>query len=296
MFSNDSNYVLKVENGGTYNGNAINAWSGGNGYGIYSFSQNGVGIYGYGLENSGVKGFSKNSRGGYFNSMEADGLYGLTSDGDSCGVFGENNTSSGNYGPAGVRGQCDYSGGYGVKGISENGTGAYFETYNSNNYGAAVYGNSLNTKGLLVQGYINCYGDIYKNGYNCYFVRPYLKDNSKIILYGCLEGPECGNYIRGKSVLDNGEVIIELPDHFGMVTAEIDLTVQLTPFGGYAQLYVDEISTNKLVVRREPGYPDVEFFYSITGIRKGEEDHKVICNGDFLNKPKRVSTINTNNQ
>ncbi len=100
-------------------------------------------------------------------------------------------------------------------------------------------------------------------------------DPSKSIVYIDLEGPEAGAYTRGTAQLKNGEAIIELPEHFGLVTNDDGLTVQLTPLGEWLQLYVVEKSTKRLVVREATGKSG-RFDYLVMGIRKGYENHQVI--------------------
>jgi hypothetical protein len=119
-------------------------------------------------------------------------------------------------------------------------------------------------------------GDIIKTG-TVSFVEAHPTDISKEIVYASLEGPEAGTYIRGTAQLVNGEAVIELPEHFGFVTAEEGLTVQLTPLGEWLQLYVVEKSTLRLVVREAQGKSG-RFDYLVQGIRKGYENYQVIRN------------------
>jgi hypothetical protein len=71
-----------------------------------------------------------------------------------------------------------------------------------------------------------------------------------------LEGPEVGTCIRGTAQLVNGEVVIELPEHFALATSSEGLTVQLTPIGEWLQLYVVELSPQRLTVREAQGRTD----------------------------------------
>lgn len=101
------------------------------------------------------------------------------------------------------------------------------------------------------------------------------RDSSKSIVYAAPEGPEVGTYVRGSANLDSGKAVIQLPDHFNMVTADSQITVQLTPIGKWIDLYVDAKSPDRIIVKSAESQ-DGEFDYIVRGVRKGFEDHKVI--------------------
>jgi hypothetical protein len=118
-------------------------------------------------------------------------------------------------------------------------------------------------------------GNILKDGGFCAFAEDHPYEHTKDIVYISLEGPEAGTYIRGTAELVNGEAVINLPEHFSMVTSEEGLTVQLTPVGKWLQLYVVKKSTNQIIVHEANGESG-QFHYLIQGVRKGYEDHQVI--------------------
>lgn len=107
------------------------------------------------------------------------------------------------------------------------------------------------------------------------FVQAHPTDPTKEIVYVSLEGPEAGTYIRGTAQLINGEAVINLPEHFSLVTNDEGVTVQLTPLGEWLQLYVAQKSAKQLIVREASGKSG-QFDYLVQGIRKGFEDHQVI--------------------
>ena len=107
---------------------------------------------------------------------------------------------------------------------------------------------------------------------NFAMVDPDNPDHS--IFYASLEGPEAGTYYRGTAKTVAGKAVIELPRFFAKVTEAKGLTVQLTPVGGWSQLYVEERSPERLVVRVAEG-GEVEFDYFVQGIRKGYSDFQV---------------------
>jgi len=101
----------------------------------------------------------------------------------------------------------------------------------------------------------------------------YPGDSNKKIVYVALEGPEAGTYIRGTAMCENQEIQIIFPDYFRLVTAQNGLTASLTPRNLFSNLYIKELTNEKLIVGCEPGKP---FDYIVFGIRKGYENFKVI--------------------
>jgi hypothetical protein len=126
----------------------------------------------------------------------------------------------------------------------------------------------------LCRVWVDSAGNIRKLG-TVSFVVNHPADQDKAIVYIALEGPEAGTYIRGTAQLQNGEAVIELPEHFGLVTNDEGLTVQLTPLGEWLQLYVVEKSAKRIVVREAQGKSG-QFDYFVMGVRKGYENHQVI--------------------
>jgi len=72
------------------------------------------------------------------------------------------------------------------------------------------------------------------------------KPNSWLI-YGSLEGPENGVYVRGKTQTN----IIELPEYWTKLVDPDSITVQLTPIGKYQKLYVEKIEDNKVYITND---------------------------------------------
>lgn len=122
-------------------------------------------------------------------------------------------------------------------------------------------------------GDVRIEGDVMAGGTKNFAV-PDPAAGDRAIYYAALEGPEAGTYFRGNAVTVDGEATIDLPEHFSKVTEAAGLTVQLTPLGGWSQLYVDEISCERLVVRdAEAG--QVRFSFLVQGVRKGYADYQV---------------------
>lgn len=97
------------------------------------------------------------------------------------------------------------------------------------------------------------------------FIEPHPTDASKVIRYVSLEGPEAGTYFRGRGRFQRGLAAIELPEDFRMVTDPESLSIQVTPIGELATFAVIRIGSEGIVVK---GSRDVEFFYTINGVRR----------------------------
>jgi hypothetical protein len=123
-------------------------------------------------------------------------------------------------------------------------------------------------------GRINVFGDLTVSGQKN-FVQEYPSNPTKQIVYVSLEGGEAGTYIRGNGKLEEGKAVIDLPEHFGLVTSEDGLSIQLTPRGQWLQLYAAQLTTSQLIVQEAQGKSG-EFDYFIQGLRKGYEHHEVI--------------------
>jgi len=220
---------------------------------------------GHGVEGTATS-TSGSSYGGYFTGSSASsggGVFGVSpykavggtataSSGVTYGGLFMNDSSSGRA----VYGWCGSTGGttYGVKAevASANGYAGYFS----------------GGRGVYVEGDLSCSG-------TKPFVIPHPEDASKEIVYTAVEGPEAGTYIRGTAELVEGEAVIWLPEHFGLVTSPEGLTVSLAPVGEWLQLYVAEKSPGRLAVREASGKGG-RFDYLVQGVRKGYENYQVI--------------------
>jgi len=93
--------------------------------------------------------------------------------------------------------------------------------------------------------------------------------------YVAIEVPEAATFIRGTAELVDGKAEIALPEHFGLVTCDAGMTVNLTPVGGWLQLYVEESTPKRLVVRDASG-KDGTFHYLVQGVQKGYDNFQVV--------------------
>jgi len=95
------------------------------------------------------------------------------------------------------------------------------------------------------------------------FKIPHPTKENHDLVYGSLEGPEHGVYVRGKS-----SDVIELPDYWVALVDENTITVQLTPIGNHMS-WVEKIEDNKILIGGG------EAFYFVQAMRKDIEPLEV---------------------
>lgn len=81
--------------------------------------------------------------------------------------------------------------------------------------------------------------------------------------HGSLEGPENGVYVRGKL---KGTTVIDLPEYWTKLVDPDTITVQLTSIGKHQDLYVKNISNNKIYIGSD-SVDDINCFYIVNGER-----------------------------
>jgi hypothetical protein len=118
---------------------------------------------------------------------------------------------------------------------------------------------------------------------NTSFVEPHPTDASKTIRYISLEGNEAGTYFRGRGKFQNGIGIIEVPEDFRIVTDPEGLGIQVTPIGEMATVAVQSIGLDRIVVKASR---NVEFFFTVNGIRHAYKDSRPIAEDGNLYAPK----------
>lgn len=100
---------------------------------------------------------------------------------------------------------------------------------------------------MLAQGEVSSNGGahVLSNKKNLPFDMPHPNKPGWRLRHVCIEGPEIAVYCRGKVPKDG---IINLPSFWeGLVNPE-DMTVNITPFGNWQELFVKEIRWGKQVV------------------------------------------------
>jgi hypothetical protein len=234
----------------------------------------------------------------------------LSSGAGSSGLFGNNTASSTTATTFGVKGQTHSTGfdSAGVKGISGEGdqlgdnndcgpcetAGVRGVTGNTTTISYGVLGISmtratagvlLDTNGSLlthgVLGYnggasgnfgVFAFGSSGASGTKS-FVEPHPTDASKVIKYVSLEGPEAGTYFRGTARVVGGQARIQVPESFRMVTDEEGLTVQLTPIGASASMFIVSEDLSEIVVASNR---NVSFHYQVNGVRRSFKDFEPV--------------------
>ena len=162
------------------------------------------------------------------------------------------------YYPAGDGVYVYSAGSYGVNATGA--TGAYFSDKDSGTYAYIAYGSF----GIFSNGTKN-------------FIEAHPTDPEKVIVYSSLEGGEAGTYYRGSAQLTDGTAVVELPEHFRLVTEEAGLVVQVTPRADCNGLYVAAVTTASIVVKElQQGSSNARFDFLINGIRTGYLDYKAI--------------------
>ena len=97
------------------------------------------------------------------------------------------------------------------------------------------------------------------------FSIPHPTKEGKKLIYGSLEGPENGVYVRGRT--DSN--VIELPDYWVELVDESTITVELTAIGKPQQLYVEEIKDNKVFIRNGNWIDkSIDCYFTVYGERK----------------------------
>jgi hypothetical protein len=84
----------------------------------------------------------------------------------------------------------------------------------------------------------------------------------KKLIYGVLEGPEHGVYVRGRVTKNN---IIQLPEEWEWLIDPDSITVQLTPIGTQQILYVQNIENNTVIINSNT---PIDCFYYVQATRK----------------------------
>ncbi len=210
------------------------------------------------------------------------GVFGRTSADvtDNSGVYGRDSTavvSTQGHNVIGVSG---------VHGEGENGVIGSSST-NVSEFGG-VTGIMLNTAGSLgafaslgesFTTAIEGFGNLSVTGTKS-FAEPDPNDPSKMIDYVALEGPEAGTYFRGTGQVSDGTYVINVPEDFRLVTDSQGLTVQLTPVGGPASMYVISEDLYNIVVHSDQ---DVKFHYMVNGVRAAFKDHQPIVANTVYN-------------
>lgn len=248
-----------------------------NGVGVLGLADQSGGLGVYGRGTNGVLGDSQDSTGTTY------GVFGVVQSTTGKGVFGSANATSGvNYG---VYGDTRSNNGRALYGLASSTSGATYGVFGQteSSSGRGVRGEALSTTGTTygVQGRVHSasgwgvisYGSSGTTGQKN-FIQPHPTDPSQEIHFFSLEGNESGTYFRGTDHMVGGRAVIDVPEEFRLVSVEEGLSVQLTAVGGPAMLWVESRDLNQIVVRANV---DVEFDYTVNGIRRGYSNAEVFA-------------------
>ena len=100
--------------------------------------------------------------------------------------------------------------------------------------------------------------------------------------HACPEGPEAAIYVRGKVSIDG---IIELPDYWQNFVDKESITVHLTPYGAYQELFVEKIEYGKRIFIRNQAGGKIDAYYNVwanrtdVSIQVEYPDHQVKDDG-----------------
>ena len=249
----------------------------GSGWGVYGFasgtSVGAVGVRGLAFGTSGnvfgVKGITNSE------SATAAGVKGVSGEGDPLGDA-VNCSSCRNAGVLGVDASTSSTGGgAGVLGVSRSMAirAVLLQTSGTTQQVGAYLGLRSNISPFLWAVFGE--GDLGASGTKS-FVEPHPTDPSKTIRYISLEGPEAGTYFRGRGRFERGLATIEVPEDFRLVTDSEGLSIQVTPIGEMATVAVLRVGLDRIIVR---GSRDVEFFYTVNGVRRTFKDVRPISEG-----------------
>jgi hypothetical protein len=255
--------------------------------GLFQGVASGLAIQGVGVS-GGVLGTASSSSTGVFGvegsasatTGKVSGVRGFnaTAANDTAGVFGTDNTTftpnANLIGGAGVRGEGK-NGVVGVTSASVKDIGGVVGLFLDAGGGLGAFG--VLGSSFTVAGQF--FGNTAATGTKS-FVEPYPSDPEKVIKYVSLEGPEAGTYFRGTARTVNHRAVIDVPEHFRIVTDTDGMTVQVTPVGAMANMFVESEDLNQIVVQSSK---EVTFHYLVQGVRKAFKDFQVIENGtDFI--------------
>jgi len=208
------------------------------------------------------------------------GVTGITESPDGRGVQGFATAKTGN--TIGFGGRVDSNNGTGVFGNCVNGSGSTvgIEGKVASPDGVGVRGNNTNG-GLALEalGNAKINGNLEVTGTKNFVQAVDTESGIKRVAYNAVEAGRARTEADGVGEMEDGRAVIDLPEHFGMVTSEReDLTVQVTAYAKEpVQPQVVERSTDRIVVEDfSDCRDDYSFGYTVKGIREGFEDVEVV--------------------
>ena len=231
--------------------------------------------YGAGIAVDAVNGtgIQASSNGGYAvwgtTSLDGAGVYGDSESSGGYGVLATNNTSAGQalWAETFASGSSHGAGPDGVHGVSHSGNGSGVAGINDASGGIGVYGRQLVAGSYAgrFDGDVWVNGNLSKNGGSFKIDHP-LDPSNKYLYHSFVESPDMKNIYDGVAALDtNGEAVVSMPEWFGALNR--DFRYQLTCIGGFAPVYIaEEIADNHFKIGG--GRPGMKVSWQVTGTRQ----------------------------
>jgi hypothetical protein len=301
-----ANAIVKRDGTGSFSAGSITATSSSSGgTGVFvdagsSTASNGVialgatGMAGYATVSgsNGVYGNAGTSAGshGVYGTGGAAGVYGaggtagLSGSGTTYGVYGYSASGYGVYGTSPSSGLdavhgVTASGGAGVSGINDGGTGGwgvYGANESSNGVGGGFY-NTTTGDALFAEnqasgsfaafflGNVDVDGTLSKAGGSFKIDDP-IDPANKYLYHSFVESPDMMNIYNGNVTTDaQGGAVVTLPEWFE--TLNRDFRYQLTVMGQFAQAIVaSKVTNHQFAIKTDK--PNVEVSWQVTGIRQ----------------------------
>lgn len=158
-----------------------------------------------------------------------------------------------------------------------NPTSSLATIYNQTNVGPTIsgYGAQIRTNlgvGPVREFNFSATGDFSAPGRKNFIINHPTKSGYKLV-HSSIEGPETAVYYRGESVLQNGKVIVSLPDYFEALTSRDGRTVMLTPkfdndTDRISNLAASSVTNGKFQVKAlDSSNPYQQFYWEVKAVR-----------------------------
>lgn len=161
---------------------------------------------------------------------------------------------------------------------TNSGEGAVYAT--TNGTGEAIYAQTFGTgvAGRFI-GDVEIAGTLSKSAGSFIIDHP-LDPENKVLRHSFIESPEMMNIYKGRAKLENGKLIIKLPDYFDALNHPEGREINLTPVNGWSPLFLEgKIKNNQFVVKTtKDGNPEQEFSWIIYAVRNDEyaKSHPIV--------------------
>jgi hypothetical protein len=98
----------------------------------------------------------------------------------------------------------------------------------------------------------------------------------------CIEGPTADVYVRGKLIDSN---IIQLPEYWRNLVDPDSITINITPFGSYQELFVEKIEWGSKIIIKNNAGSSINCYYTVSGERIDVEKNIPEYEGTYEDYP-----------